>query len=204
VTGRPWRELTAEEVANGRRWTGPVMHGTARTAEDDPRFDKTRAPVDSFAPNGPAVWAVLDRLTWFTMTDAHHLRRTAARWLKTLPCAPAGRQGFYEWYGPSLQPWRAAEAAGGTRPPDYESIREIGRNAGEMIRPVEAGHVRGEFSDAAARWDEAVCYAITTAQALLVADRPELSDNAYRYETGLWRMAFPGTIPATRHLEMTP
>lgn len=195
----PHRQLANNEIENGRRFTGRVLHGTARTAEDDPRFDKTSAPADSFAPNGPAVWAVLDQFTWCTMADARRLARKVKPWLASLPVElrdPRDTPTFYACYGsPCEQLWYAADAAGGFRPPDHRSIWEICRNIGEMVRPVDAGHVPGEYSAAAARWDELVACATSTAHALLVADRPELTDTAFDYHVSRWQLTFPDTAP---------
>lgn len=171
--------LSDEALANGYRLTDDgLIYGTPRTGEDDWRFAKASAPADAFAPNGAQVWAVLDRITWFTLDDAHRLLDAAIK-VGTPP--DHHRAAAYA----------ASRAAGGDRAADWDVITQLVGHTCRVICPAAAGSAPGHRSGpATGQWNHAFGMAQMAAEAFLVADRPELTPEGLDALTAAWRRAF--------------
>jgi hypothetical protein len=174
-------KLSARAIANGARCTNGMRHGTPRVDVDEPRFQRgVDIPVDAFGPNAGAVWAVLDRLTWFTIDDAARLLRAAHR---------AQREQPLDWY-PAYEVVAAARAAGEIRLADWQALGVIVKRIREMVRPESCGVASGTYTHHAALWDDAFEVGRQTAEVLLVADRPELPAGLRARLTAPWAAAF--------------
>src|SRR5690242_5895148 len=116
-------------MANGHRYTNGLLHGTPRTDTADPRFDRSYVRADAFGPNAPAVWTVVERLTWFTYEDAQRLLRAAVQAQRECPLDQSVA------YLLPYQLVAAARAAGEARLADWQALREIVYRIREMVRP---------------------------------------------------------------------
>lgn len=179
---RDARYRRAEERAGIRYSEDGGRYGTPRTRADDPRFDKSDLPPDMFAPNGEAVLALLERVTWWTWDDAVHVIAAAKQ---TPP------RDWWEASGMRHRIWEAVRAAGEVRLAEAKAL-EVGlHDAKLMLAPLEAARRSGEYSPGTADWDHAFGLAQETALVFLVADRPELPDDVYDALTAVWRTGFP-------------
>jgi hypothetical protein len=192
---QPCHAASIHVAANGLQW------GTPRTEQDDPRFDTSALPADAFAPNAAAVWAVLDRLTWFTYDDALVLERAALRFFDG-----RSREDGWAHSNDAYHCAQAAKAAGGHRYTDWECIDAIVDDTCDLIRPQRCAvgpNAAGPaaFTADSALWCDVVASCATTAAwAVLVVDQVDagpFTRTAYRWMTGPWVTAFGDPTTAT-------
>jgi hypothetical protein len=161
-----------------------LRYGTPRTRGDDRRFSTEGAPNDAFGPNGAAVFKVLDRISWWTWEDVPRLLKLMTRHGERF-------ESIWEAQAQRDVVCKAAQAAGGRLPDDFICLGEIVRQIKIMVTPVEAGRRSGQYSRATADWDDLFTLALCTAEAYMVAGRPELPDEVLEVQTRVWRTAFP-------------
>lgn len=156
------------------------LYGTPRTTNNDPRFSRDDAPAGAFSPNAAAVWAVLDRLSWLTMTDARQLSQAVTEQYGHDHSARS------EHTDDAYLSAEAARAAGDDRFADWKAIETLIGLTEDAVCPEDAAWVSGQYSKNRAVWCNAFGAGRNAAWALLVADRPEFPPTALEWMTGPW------------------